>query len=487
MTFVSEFEPKELWRHFDKILTIPRGSKNEAAMREYIIGLAKKHNLSYQQDAAGNLVVRKPATKGNESAPITILQSHLDMVNEKNSDVQHDFKKDAIQPRQEGEYLYATGTTLGSDNGVGVAAALAILENQKINHGPLELLFTIDEETGLTGAANLSSDLLKGRQLINLDTEEEGALYVGCAGGAGVNLTLPLKFANLAADVVVFEIKLHGLNGGHSGVDIHLQRGNAIKLLARVLTSVFRKVKFQLASLSGGNMHNAIPREAFAQAAVAASEKDSFQKMLFERFQEIYSEFKSVDPEMKLALSEGAGIKKSFDDDTTARVLNLLNALPHGVAAMSYDIPGLVETSSNLATVKIKDSEMVIHVSNRSSVASAIRATQERVASIGRLAGAEIEELEGYPGWKPNMNSHVLRVAKEVHQKLFGKEPEVKAIHAGLECGIIGEKFPGMDMVSLGPQIEFPHSPNERVRIPSVADFYKLLTGILEQLAQDKR
>jgi dipeptidase D len=487
MTFVSEFEPKELWRHFDKILTIPRGSKNEAAMREYIIGLAKKHNLSYQQDAAGNLVVRKPATKGNESAPITILQSHLDMVNEKNSDVQHDFTKDAIKPRQEGEYLYATGTTLGSDNGIGVAAALAILESQTLQHGPLELLFTIDEETGLTGAANLSSDLLKGRQLINLDTEEAGSLYVGCAGGAAVNLTLPLKFANRAADVVVFEIKLHGLNGGHSGVDIHLQRGNAIKLLARALASVYSKVKFQLASISGGNMHNAIPREAFAQAAVAASGKDKFQKELFERFQEIYSEFKPVDPEMKLAVSEGNGVKKIYDDDTTARVLNLLNALPHGVAAMSYDIPGLVETSSNLATVKIKDSAMVIHVSNRSSVASAIRATQERVGSIGRLAGAKIEDLEGYPGWKPNMNSHVLHVAKEVHKKLLGKEPEVKAIHAGLECGIIGEKFPGMDMVSLGPQIEFPHSPNERVRIPSVADFYKLLTGILEQLAQDKK
>ncbi|HEX9654552.1 MAG TPA: aminoacyl-histidine dipeptidase [bacterium] len=483
MTFVSRFEPKELWQHFDKILTIPRGSKNEAAMREYIIAIAQKHNLSYQQDAAGNVVVSKPGSKGKGSAPVTILQSHLDMVNDKNADVQHDFTKDAIQPRQDGDYLYATGTTLGSDNGIGVAAALAILESKTIEHGPLELLFTIDEETGLTGAGNLSGDLLKGRQLINLDTEEEGSLYVGCAGGAGVNLTIPLKFSNVASGAGAFDIKLHGLRGGHSGVDIHLQRGNAVKLLARALNSVHRKVKFQLASLTGGNMHNAIPREAFAKVTVASSEKEKFQKELHQRFQEIYSEFKSADPEMKITIAETDSIKKTCDDDTTFKVINLLNALPHGVASMSYDIPGLVETSSNLATVKINDSQMVVHVSNRSSVASAIRATQERVASIGELAGAIVEELEGYPGWKPNMDSHVLQVSKKVHQKLLGKEPQIKAIHAGLECGIIGEKVPGMDMVSLGPQIEFPHSPNERVRIGSVSDFYKLLIGVLKELA----
>jgi dipeptidase D len=332
----------------------------------------------------------------------------------------------------------------------------------------------------------LSNDLLKGRQLINLDTEEEGSLYVGCAGGAGVNLTLPLKFSDIPSGTAAFEVKLHGLNGGHSGVDIHLQRGNAVKLLARALNSVYKKVKFQLANLTGGNMHNAIPREAFATVAVANASKEAFQKELHDRFQEIYLEFKSADPDMKLAISEATGVKKTFDENTTKTVLNLLNALPHGVASMSYDIPGLVETSSNLATVKIKDSEMVVHVSNRSSVASAIHAIQQRVASIGQLAGAKVEELEGYPGWKPNMDSHVLAVSKNVHKKLLGKEPHVKAIHAGLECGIIGEKFPGMDMVSLGPQIEFPHSPNERVRIGSVADFYVLLTGVLEQLAKDK-
>ncbi|RMF65432.1 MAG: aminoacyl-histidine dipeptidase [Calditrichaeota bacterium] len=485
MTFVSELEPKALWQHFDKILTIPRGSKNEQQMGQYIISVAEKYGLSYKQDEVGNIVVSKPGTPGHESAPITILQSHLDMVTEKNADVEHDFTKDPIKPRREGDYLYATGTTLGSDNGIGVAAALALMEATDIEHGPLELLFTVDEETGLTGAGSLRSDFLQGRRLINLDTEEEGSLYVGCAGGAGINLTLKLKHTAAPANARALEVKLHGLRGGHSGVDIHLQRGNAIKLLARALTHVAKSTAFHLASVVGGNMHNAIPREAFAIAVVPEAARAGFEDALQTEFSAIQAEFKPADPEMQLSISETQA-DRVFDEETQTKVLNLLNALPHGVMSMSYDIPDLVETSSNLATVKTEDDQMVIHVSNRSSVASAIQAIQERVASMGVLAGAEVEELEGYPGWKPNMDSHVLKVAKEVHKDVLGKEPEIKAVHAGLECGIIGEKFPGMDMVSLGPQIEFPHSPDERVRIGSVADFYKLLQGILARLAQDK-
>jgi dipeptidase D len=379
--------------------------------------------------------------------------------------------------------LYAAGTTLGSDNGIGVSAALAVMESRSIKHGPLELLFTVDEETGLTGAGNLRPDFLKGRRLLNLDTEEEGSLYVGCAGGAGVNLKLNVKYKKPPADSVGYEIKLHGLRGGHSGVDIHLQRGNAIKLLARLLNSVSRKISAHLASIAGGNMHNAIPREAFAQVVVAASDAIAFEKSLHEQFDAIFNEFKPADPEAKLSFSKLNTSANVVDHNSAQKILHLLNALPHGVAAMSYDIPGLVETSSNLATVKIKDSELIIHVSSRSSVASALRAIQECVTSIGWLAGAETEELEGYPGWKPNLNSPILKIAQDVHKTVFGREPKIKAIHAGLECGIIGEKFPGMDMVSLGPQIEFPHSPNEGVRIGSVADFYKLLIGILERLA----
>lgn len=480
MTFVSDLEPKELWQHFDKILTIPRGSKNEKAMREYVTQIAEKNDLSYKQDETGNIVVNKPGTSGRESAVTTILQSHLDMVNEKNADVEHNFTKDAIKPRKEGAYLYATGTTLGSDNGIGVAAALAVMESDSIKHGPLELLFTVDEETGLTGASNLREDMLQGRRLINMDTEEEGALYVGCAGGAGINLTLPIQGTSSPAHSVVVDIKLHGLKGGHSGVDIHLQRGNAIKLLARMLNGARRTAKFHLASISGGNMHNAIPREAFATVVVTADDKDAFEKALNQQFKAIQAEYKPADPDMKLAVTNGKA-DQIMNEEISQKLMNLLNALPHGVMSMSYDIPNLVETSSNLATAKIDNGEMVIHVSNRSSVDSAIQGIQQRVASIGSLAGAKVEELEGYPGWKPNLDSYVLKVAKTTHEEVLGDEPEIKAIHAGLECGIIGEKYPGMDMVSLGPQIEFPHSPDERVKIESVANFYKLLVGILEK------
>lgn len=483
MTFVSDLEPKELWRHFDKILTIPRGSKNEAEMGEYVIEIAKKHGLEYTQDQTGNIVVKKPGTSGNESAPITILQSHLDMVCEKNADVEHDFTKDPIKPRKEGDYLYATGTTLGSDNGIGVAAALAVMESESIKHGPMEFLFTVDEETGLTGASSLREDLLEGRRLINMDTEEEGSLYVGCAGGAGVNLDLTLKRESAPSDTVALDIKLHGLLGGHSGVDIHLQRGNATKLLARALNSAFREAPFRLVTFNGGNMHNAIPREAFATVAVPKSKRDAFEKALKQEFAAIQSEFKPAEPNMKYSISEGdAG--DVLDERSTKTLINMLNALPHGVLVMSYDIPDLVETSSNLATVRTDNGTLKVHVSNRSSVDSAIEAIQQRVASIGALAGAKVEEVEGYPGWKPNMDSRVLKVAQEVHKSVLSKEPEIKAVHAGLECGIIGEKYPGMDMVSLGPQIEYPHSPDERVRIGSVADFYKLLVGIIEKLAK---
>lgn len=483
MTFVSELDPKELWSHFDKILTIPRGSKNEEQMGEYVKSVAEKHNLKYKQDKTGNIVVRKPAAPGCESAPTTILQSHLDMVNEKNADVEHDFSKDPINPREEDGYLYATGTTLGSDNGIGVAAALAVMESDAIKHGPMEFLFTVDEETGLTGASSLAEDMLEGRALINMDTEEEGALYVGCAGGAGVNLTLDLQYTQAPANATGLEIKLHGLRGGHSGVDIHLQRGNAVKLLTRALVATKKQVDFALASLIGGNMHNAIPREAFARVAVSSSDRDSFERKLKDELEAIQAEFKPAEPNMTFTISQGK-TEQVLASDNAGRVLYLLNSLPHGVLSMSYDIPDLVETSSNLASVKIENGKMLIHVSNRSSVDSAIQGIQQRVASMGKLAGAKVEEVGGYPGWKPDMDSKVLQVAKKAHREMLGKDPEIKAVHAGLECGIIGEKYPGMDMVSLGPQIEFPHSPDERVRIESVADFYKLLVGIIERLGK---
>jgi dipeptidase D len=484
MSFVAELEPKEVWKHFDQILKIPRGSKNEERMREYVIGVAQRHGLSYEQDKSGNLVVRKPATPGREAAAAIVLQSHLDMVNDKNADVKHDFARDAIIPQRDGEYLKATGTTLGSDNGIGVASALAVMEAKDLAHGPLELLFTIDEETGLTGATNLADDLLTARRLINLDTEEEGSLYVGCAGGAGTDITLPLNSIKAPKDLAALELKLAGLHGGHSGVDIHLQRGNATKLLARALyrIAVDSGIKFRLASIAGGNKHNAIPREVFATVVLPKKQQKKFTHALEQLVAEIQAEYATADPAMQLTVSP-ATAKRMWDGKSTMKALSLLHALPHGVMRMSNDIPGLVETSTNLAIVNSRKNKLTIHCSTRSSVTTALQATRDRIRAIAEFAGAKVKEGEGYPGWKPNLDSEVLHVSKQVHQELFGVEPAIKAIHAGLECGIIGEKYPGMDMVSMGPQIEFPHSPSERVRISSVDNFYRLLVKTLERLS----
>lgn len=484
MSFVAELQPQELWKHFDEILKIPRGSKNEQKMREYVIGVAQKHGLSYQQDKVGNVVVRKPATAGREAAPAVVLQSHLDMVNDKNTDVQHDFDKDPIIPQRDGDYMKATGTTLGSDNGIGVASALALLEAKDLTHGPLELLFTIDEETGLNGATDLAKDMLTAKRLINLDTEEEGALYVGCAGGAGTDITLALNSIKPPKELAAVEVKLTGLHGGHSGVDIHLQRGNAAKLLVRALYRIMitGEFKFRLASLAGGNKHNAIPREAFATVLLPKKQQKKFAEALAQQVTDIQAEYKTVEPVIQLTVTPTKA-KRMWDGKSTSKVLAFLHALPHGVMSMSNDIPGLVETSTNLAVVNSSKNKLTVHCSTRSSVAAALQATRDRIRAIAEFAGAKVQEGDGYPGWKPNLDSEVLKASEQVHYELFGAKPAVKAIHAGLECGIIGEKYPGMDMVSMGPQIEFPHSPSERVKISSVGNYYRLLVKTLERLA----
>jgi len=486
MTFVSELEPKALWRHFDQILTIPRGSKEEAAMRRYVVSVAERRGLAHRGDAAGNVVIVVPASKGHEKAPTTVLQSHLDMVNEKNSDVAHEFAKDAIKPRRVGDYLNATGTTLGSDNGIGVASMLAIAEATDLVHGPLELLFTIDEETGLTGAAGLDPRSLVARRLLNLDTEEEGAIYVGCAGGAGTDLAIPLETMFGAEGLTAFTVRLSGFKGGHSGVDIHLQRGNAIALLARALHALWVEFQFEVSRIEGGNMHNAIPREASALVRVASGERARFESALAAQVATIAAELAGVEEGIRVEVAPAdaaASAAEVWSDASTASVLSLLVALPHGVLAMSRDIPGLVETSTNLAKVRTEGVTLRIHQSNRSSVMSSLRATQQRIAAFAELAGGEATQSEGYPGWKPDMDSALLATLKKVHAKTFGEEPKIEAIHAGLECGLIGERFPGMDMSSFGPQIEFPHSPDERVLIPSVGRFWQLLTATLVELA----
>jgi dipeptidase D len=485
-TFVSDLDPAPLWRHFDQILTIPRASKHEEGMRAYVRQVAGRRQLEVVTDTAGNLVVRKPATPGRESAPAVALQSHLDMVTEKNSEVTFDFSRDAIQPRQEGDYLYATGTTLGSDNGIGVAAMLAVAEATDLEHGPLELLFTIDEETGLTGAAELDTKLLRAKRLLNLDTEEEYSLYVGCAGGAGTDIAMPLETMFGADGLEALSIRLLGFKGGHSGVDIHLQRGNAISLLGRILHALLPEFGFELVRVEGGNMHNAIPRESTALVRIVPAEKARFTMALGREAQTIAQELEGIEEGVRVEVSavEARTVPAEvFAETTASRVLDLLAALPHGVLAMSHDIPGLVETSTNLAKVRTEGGEMRIHQSSRSSVQSALRATQAKIAAFAGLAGGEARQSEGYPGWKPDLESPLLATLKRVHGETFGREANIKAIHAGLECGLIGEKFRGMEMISFGPQIEFPHSPDERVLIPSVGRFWKLLSAALAALA----
>jgi len=483
MTFVSDFEPKALWGHFDEILTIPRGSKEEEKIREYVVQVAQRSELEHTIDATGNVVVKMPGTPGLENAPSTILQAHLDMVNEKNSDVEHDFAKDALKPVMDGEYLKADGTTLGSDNGIGVAAMLAIMEATDLVHGPLELLFTIDEETGLTGAGGLDPVLLSAKQLLNLDTEEEGALCVGCAGGADTDLKLILETLPAPSKATAHKVKLFGLNGGHSGIDIKLQRGNAVQLLARMIHAVSHGTPGFLVGIQGGDKHNAIPREAWATFVIPEDQSGELLLQLGQIFEGLKAEYQTVEPAMEMALEEAPLPNQVWSTDSTWKVLRFLVGLPHGVVAMSNDIEGLVETSTNLAAVRSEGRELHVLMSSRSSVASALAGIRRKIRAIAFLAGAEVNEHDGYPGWKPNLDSRVLQVVKGVHKRVLGYEPEVEAVHAGLECGIIGEMMPGMDMISFGPQIEFPHSPAERVKVDTVGRFYDLLTETLKELA----
>jgi dipeptidase D len=490
MTFVASFEPQPLWRHFDGILTIPRASKEEGRMREYVVAAAERRGLTHQEDAVGNVVVRVSASPGREGAPVVVLQSHLDMVNEKNSDVPHDFTRDPILPRQVGDYLYATGTTLGADNGIGVASMLALMEGGEgaddLAHGPLELLFTIDEETGLTGAQGLDPSLLTGRRLLNLDSEEEGTVTVGCAGGVDTRLSLPLATEPVAAGGmggVAVDLRLAGLLGGHSGIEIHLQRGNAIKLLARALGAAARVEPFALASFTGGNKRNAIPREAVAQVVIAPERREALLRAIEREIAAIQAEYRPAEPAMRFDAVSADLPERVWTAATARTALALLNALPHGVLAMSYDIPGLVETSTNVAVVSLGNGTLEIQNSSRSSVASALSAARLRLHAIGELAGASATSSDGYPGWKPDLTSSLLKTVQAVHQRALGKAPTIQAIHAGLECGLIGEKVPGMEMISIGPQIESPHSPDERVKIASVGEFWRFLTALLDELS----
>jgi dipeptidase D len=482
---LESLEPQLVWKHFDALRRIPRPSKHEERAAEHVVQWAHAHGFAVKRDAAGNVVVRVPATPGFEGAPAVVLQGHLDMVPEKNSDVAFDFLADPIQVRVVDDYVYATGTTLGADNGIGVAAALAVAEDSEAVHGPLELLFTVDEETGLTGAQQLDPSLVSARTLINLDTEETGALYIGCAGGADAHHVFTVTLEPVPAGHVALAVKVRGLRGGHSGVDIHENRGNALKFLARLVAAPSRQVTpdLRLASVSGGSKHNAIPREAEAVITVPAGDKESVTKAIRDMAAVLQEEFGEIDPGQRVEVEETT-TSQVFSASDGNRILDAFLACPHGVLAMSRAVPGLVETSNNLAVVTTEGKEVKVVTSSRSSVMPALKATLQQVEAVFRLAGASVQVHDGYPGWRPNPESQVLKTSVAVFQREFGSSPAIKAIHAGLECGLIGEKLPGIDMVSMGPQIESPHSPDERVKISTVADFYRLLKAVLAELAR---
>lgn len=480
-SILADLEPKSLFKFFGEILSIPRPSKHEEKMTEYLVNWAKERNLEYVSDEIGNVIIRKGATKGKENSPWVCLQSHIDMVCEKNSDKDFDFEKDAIVPKIEGEWLKADGTTLGADDGIGVATALAILDANDIEHGPIECLFTVDEETGLSGAEALSADVLKSRILLNLDSEDEGEIFIGCAGGIDTVAKLPYDKEE-TPEAPAFKIMVKGLKGGHSGDDINKGLACANKILNRILWSLDKEMDLRLSCFEGGNLRNAIAREANATFVVAQADVELMKEIVEKFAVDLKYEFRTTEPDMEITLSEAE--KPAFVVDMLSQdnLLNVLYACPHGVLAMSREIPGFVETSTNLASVKMKEDHFFITTSQRSSVESAKYAAAYRVESCFLLAGADVEHGDGYPGWAPNPESKILKIAVDAYKKLFNKEPIVRAIHAGLECGLIGEKYPGMDMISYGPTLRGVHSPDERLEIKTVELYWKHTLEILKNI-----
>jgi len=480
---IEELVPQDLWKRFYEITQVPHPSKKEEKIRAHMRDLLSGLNVKFEEDAAGNIVAFVPATAGYESAPTVVLQGHIDMVCEKNKDKKHDFENDPLDVYIQDGWVTANGTTLGSDNGIGVAAALAVITDKEVKHGPIEILMTVDEETGLTGANNLQPGFISGKILLNMDSEEDGAFYVGCSGGVDTIAIFDIESEKAASSLTSYKLLVTGLKGGHSGLDIHLGRANAIKILGRALKEM-KKFQYRVASIDGGSLRNAIPREAEVILLMKEEDSNSAGKLVNEFQIKVQNEFKSVDDGIKISLKKtNSGFDNVFTQQFTSKLIDIFLALPHGVITMNHDITGLVETSTNLATVKAVDGRLKIGTSQRSSVDSAKDYIAASVASVFRLAKGEIEVGDGYPGWKPNMESKLLKTSKSVFEKLFNKPPEIKAIHAGLECGILEGKNPGLDMISFGPTIQGAHSPDEQVNIETVERFYELLKGILKELA----
>lgn len=478
----KDLQPASVFHYFEEICQVPRPSKKEEKIRAYLIGFAQKHGLEYKEDEAGNILIKKSATQGMEHVKTVILQSHMDMVCEKNKETEHNFDTDPIQTYIDGEWLKAKGTTLGADNGIGVATQLAVLAADDIKHGPIECLFTVDEETGLTGAFALKEGFMEGDILVNLDSEDEGELFIGCAGGAGTTAQFPCPMIAAPEGYFFFRVVVKGLTGGHSGDDINKNRANANKLLNRYLVQLSQKYDLYLSEIDGGNLHNAIPREASAVCAVPMKDKESVRVALNIFLAEVENEFAVTEPNLMMDLESETAHAEVMEPQAMKRFLHSIYAVHNGVYAMSQDIEGLVETSSNLASVKQRDGMIVVVTSQRSSILSSRKDMSQMVRSAFELGGATVTTGDGYPGWKPNPSSEILHIAKESYLRLFGTEPKVKAIHAGLECGLFLEKYPSLDMVSFGPTLRGVHSPDERMLIPTVDKFWRHLLDVLAHI-----
>lgn len=480
---ITDLKPEIVWKFFHQVTQVPRPSKKEGKIIQYLEAFAQEHKIAIKKDAVGNILMSKTATPGMENRPVVILQSHIDMVCEKNNGTSHDFDNDPIETIVDGDWLRANGTTLGADNGIGVAAELAILASNDIEHGPIECLFTVDEETGLTGAKALEKGFMTGDILLNLDSEDEGEIFMGCAGGKDTQAVFHYEACNTNANMQYFVINIKGLNGGHSGGEIHKGLGNANKILVRFLYLLNEKTDFTLCSIDGGNLRNAIAREAHAVIGLYPEDKEKTRIMLNHFTADIEFELKHVDPKVQITMESVERPATCLSNLDMEKVILSLHACPHGVIGMSHDIEGLVETSTNLASVKMREGNIiVVGTSQRSSIESYKIMIANQVASVFKLAGAVVTHGDGYPGWAPNPNSNILKVAQDSYKRLFNKDAKIMAIHAGLECGLFLEKYPNLDMISFGPTLRDVHSPNERIKIDTVGLWWNHLLELLKSI-----
>jgi len=481
---LSSLYPQPLWQWFAQICAIPHPSKHEHALSQHIQQWARDKGLAVVEDKVGNLIIKKPATPGFENRKIVVIQAHLDMVPQKNADKIHDFTTDPIDAYVDGDWVKARGTTLGADNGIGMASALAILGSDDIQHGPLEVLLTIDEEAGMTGAFGVEPGMLDAEILINTDSEQEGEIYMGCAGGVDAEFTVPVQWQNTASGVIAFDLSLTGLKGGHSGVNIHLGRGNANKLLARFLADHATALELAITSFSGGSLRNAIPREATVSLTVPSAKLAQLQQAVTEFEALLQFELAAVEPALKLSLAEVVTPAQVLTAATQHTLIHLLNLCPNGVMRMSDEVEGVTETSLNMGVISTNEHSIQVLCLIRSLIDSGRQQVESMLSSLAQLSGAQVKFSGAYPGWKPNPDSPVMAIVRDTYQDIYHKEPVIMVIHAGLECGLFKKPYPDMDMVSIGPTIRFPHGPDEMVNITTVGQYWELLLAVLKRIPQ---